>query len=351
MTRIRCATRARQKLSGRQREPTALHLSYAAPLGGTIRVPRRRSSRKQTARTRTQVRHAVQTDASCHRQAPAPERTTPPSTGSAPPAVGYREVGRAEAAAANLAWWDADADDYQAEHGEFLGDADFVWCPEGVTGSRRAAARRRPRASACSRSAAARPPARAGWRPTGAHAVGYRPVGRACCATRRGGNERTGPAVPLVQANAERLPFAAGSFDVGLLGVRRGARSWPRWTRSSRGGPGAAAGRAVGVLGDPPDAVDLPRRPGRARPARHPALLRPHALRRGRRRRHAPPTSSSTARSATTCARIAGAGLHAGRTSSSRSGRPELTAEWGQWSPLRGELFPGTAIFQCRLPG
>jgi hypothetical protein len=26
----------------------------------------------------------------------------------------------------------------------------------------------------------------------------------------------------------------------------------------------------------------------------------------------------------------------------------ELTEEWGQWSPLRGALFPGTAIFQCR---
>jgi hypothetical protein len=25
--------------------------------------------------------------------------------------------------------------------------------------------------------------------------------------------------------------------------------------------------------------------------------------------------------------------------------------EWGQWSPLRGELFPGTAIFVCEKPG
>jgi hypothetical protein len=24
--------------------------------------------------------------------------------------------------------WDIDADDYQAEHGAFLGDVDFVWC-------------------------------------------------------------------------------------------------------------------------------------------------------------------------------------------------------------------------------
>lgn len=25
----------------------------------------------------------------------------------------------------------------------------------------------------------------------------------------------------------------------------------------------------------------------------------------------------------------------------------DLTATWGQWSPLRGEIFPGTAIFCC----
>ena len=27
-----------------------------------------------------------------------------------------------------------------------------------------------------------------------------------------------------------------------------------------------------------------------------------------------------------------------------------LHAVWGQWSPLRGALFPGTAIFRCRRP-
>jgi hypothetical protein len=26
----------------------------------------------------------------------------------------------------------------------------------------------------------------------------------------------------------------------------------------------------------------------------------------------------------------------------------EQTREWGQWSPLRGQLFPGTVIFCCR---
>jgi hypothetical protein len=27
------------------------------------------------------------------------------------------------------------------------------------------------------------------------------------------------------------------------------------------------------------------------------------------------------------------------------------TRNWGQWSPLRGSLFPGTAIFRCERAG
>ena len=46
---------------------------------------------------------------------------------------------------------------------------------------------------------------------------------------------------------------------------------------------------------------------------------------------------------------IVGAGLEVA-TSSSRSGPNGSTAEWGQWSPLRGQIFPGTAIFSCRKP-
>ena len=29
---------------------------------------------------------------------------------------------------------------------------------------------------------------------------------------------------------------------------------------------------------------------------------------------------------------------------------PELHREWGQWSPLRGRIFPGTAIFVADKP-
>ena len=37
-----------------------------------------------------------------------------------------RSAGSAESVAANSAWWDADADDYHREHGDFLGVIDFI---------------------------------------------------------------------------------------------------------------------------------------------------------------------------------------------------------------------------------
>lgn len=46
--------------------------------------------------------------------------------------VTRRPVPPPETVAASRTWWDANARSYQAEHGEFLGDADFVWCPEGL---------------------------------------------------------------------------------------------------------------------------------------------------------------------------------------------------------------------------
>lgn len=46
--------------------------------------------------------------------------------------VGRGEVAAGPTSAANRAWWDSVAPDYQAEHGSFLGDSDFLWCPEGL---------------------------------------------------------------------------------------------------------------------------------------------------------------------------------------------------------------------------
>ena len=40
-----------------------------------------------------------------------------------------------ESASGNRRWWDGAADAYQAEHGDFLGEVSFVWGPEGVNES------------------------------------------------------------------------------------------------------------------------------------------------------------------------------------------------------------------------
>ncbi len=76
--------------------------------------------------------------------------------------VSRREAGAEETAAANRSWWDAEAGEYYAEHGTFLGDTDFVWGPEGWREDELAAAGRRQPVGGCSRSARARASAPAG---------------------------------------------------------------------------------------------------------------------------------------------------------------------------------------------
>lgn len=49
--------------------------------------------------------------------------------------VGRRTADAAETRTANRGWWDAEAVAYYAEHGDFLGDRELVWGPEGLTES------------------------------------------------------------------------------------------------------------------------------------------------------------------------------------------------------------------------
>ena len=123
-----------------------------------------------------------------------------------------RSASSAESVAANSAWWDADADDYHVEHGEFLGVADFVWCPEAL---READARllgevggRDVLEVGCGSAPCAR------WLTAeGARVVGL-DLSAGMLRYAAAANEATGIDVPLVRANAERLPFASESFDV-----------------------------------------------------------------------------------------------------------------------------------------
>jgi SAM-dependent methyltransferase len=126
--------------------------------------------------------------------------------------VTRRPVGNAEARRANRRWWDRDADAYQAEHGAFLGDVDFVWCPEGL---READARllgdlrgRRVLELGCGAASAARWLATAGARPVGLD------LSAGMLRHAALGAKTSGVRVPLVQADALALPFRDAVFDV-----------------------------------------------------------------------------------------------------------------------------------------
>ena len=191
--------------------------------------------------------------------------------------------------------------------------------PGGAAGGRRAPARGRRRPAGAGdrlRLGAVRPVAA----PRGCRRRRARPLGRACCARAAELNRSTGIDVPLLQADAGALPLAVGVGRRRLLGLRRAAVRRRRRGRAGRGGAGAAARRAVRRLGEPPDALAVPRLPRPRGPPGHLLLLRPAALRGDRRRTGAPSTSSTTARSATGCG-PSSAPVWCSRTWSSRSGR------------------------------
>lgn len=127
-------------------------------------------------------------------------------------AVGRHWVTQAETRGAQRAHWDASADVYQAEHGAFLGDARFVWCPEGLDEadahllgdvSGRRVLEVGCGAAQCGRWLAAQ----------GASVVAFDiSAGQLRHAIRLG--EGSGSTVALVQADAEAFPFVDAAFDV-----------------------------------------------------------------------------------------------------------------------------------------
>lgn len=126
--------------------------------------------------------------------------------------VARRPADNAQSVRANRSWWDANADEYQAEHGEFLGDARFLWCPEGLYEdqahllgdvSGRDVLEVGCGAAQCGR-----------WLTgQGARVTAFDLSGRQLAHARRIDQELGGPGPALVQADATALPFADGSFD------------------------------------------------------------------------------------------------------------------------------------------
>jgi SAM-dependent methyltransferase len=255
-----------------------------------------------------------------------------------------RWAGSAESVAANSAWWDADADDYHVEHGEFLGVSDFVWCPEAL---REEDARLLGDVAGqdvlevgCGSAPCARWLAGQGARVT-AFDLSAGMLRYASAA-----NEATGTDVPLVRANAERLPFASETFDIAcsafgavpfvadLAGtfrevsrVLRPGGHWVfavthpmRWIFPDDPGPNGL--HVTGSYFDRTPYVEVDA-DGHATYVEHHRTLGDFVR------------------------ALTGAGLTLVDLV-----EPEwpadLTEVWGQWSPLRGELFPGTAIFVTR---
>jgi len=112
---------------------------------------------------------------------------------------------------ANRRWWDDDADAYHLEHGGFLGDVDFVWCPENVRESTARllgdVAGRRILEVGCGSAPCAR------WLTTqGAEVIAF-DLSAGMLQHGRLADVRTGIDTVPVQADVCEMPFAADSFD------------------------------------------------------------------------------------------------------------------------------------------
>jgi SAM-dependent methyltransferase len=264
----------------------------------------------------------------------------------APGGVTRRPAGETESVRANRRWWDAAAPAYIAEHGDDLGDVDFLWCPEGLRESEAHllgdVAGRRVLEVGCGSAPCAR------WlRREGADVLAL-DLSAGMLARAAELNRRSGIAVPLVQADVGALPLATASVDLacsafgGLPFVADVGGALAEMARVLRPG-----GRFVASVNHPmrwpfpdsPDPDDLQvtssyfdRTPyvetdddGRAVYVEH------HR------------TVGDWVRA------VVGAGLVL-HDLIEPEWTPGRVQEWGQWSPARGALVPGTLVLVCTRP-
>lgn len=263
--------------------------------------------------------------------------------------VTARPVEPTEARAAARHWWDQDADEYLAEHAADLGEVDFLWCPEGLRerdvrllGPAAGLRDRRVLEVGCGSAPVSRWLAEQGARPVAFDLSGGM-LRHAAAA-----NRRTGIDVPLVQADATALPFADGAFDLAVSSfgaiafVARPELVMREVWRVLR--PGGLFVFSTNhpirwVLPDSPDPADLTVRSSYFDPD---AYVEFDAGRR--------PTYVETHRTMSQRVRdILGAGFLL-EDLLEPEWTPGREVVWGQWSPARGALVPGTVIFSCRKP-
>jgi len=265
----------------------------------------------------------------------------PPEGGGA----GRRSADASTTTRANRRWWDDDADNYHAEHGAFLGVADFVWCPEGLREADahllgEVAGRRILEVGAgsamCSRWLATQ-----GARPTAVDLSG------GMLRHARAGAAANGIEVPLDQADAQHLPFREAAFDVAFTAfgavpfvadsarvmreVARVLRPGRRWVFATShpfrwvfpDDPGPLGLTATTSYFDRTPYVEFDQH-GETTYVEHHRTLGDRV------------------------AEINAAGFRLVAVIEPEW-PAELTQEWGQWSPLRGAMLPGTAIYVCEL--
>ncbi|MFF3275029.1 class I SAM-dependent methyltransferase [Streptomyces chrestomyceticus] len=285
------------------------------------------------------------------------------------PEATRRAASDTESSRASRGWWDRNADEYQNDHGAFLGDDRFVWGPEGLdeaeAGLLGPAAELKGRrvleigagAAQCSRWLAAQ----------GAHPVAldlsHRQLQHALRigtgaepnvpdgsagpdgSTGRGPAPGVSAQVELVEADAGALPFRDASFDLAcsaygaipfvadpvrvLREVRRVLRPGGRWVFSVTHPIRWAFPDEPGPEGLSVGASYFDRTPYVEQDETGRAVYVEHHRTLGDRVRD-----------------VAAAGFRL--VDLVEPEWPEWNSqEWGGWSPLRGALIPGTAIFVC----
>lgn len=257
-----------------------------------------------------------------------------------------RPAGAHESARANRRWWDAAAPAYLAEHGADLGDVDFLWCPEGL---READAHllgdvrgRRVLEIGCGSAPCAR------WLREASADVVALDLSAGMLARAAELNRSTGVAVPLVQADAGGLPIGDATIDLvcsaygGLPFVADAGAVLAEVGRVLRPG-----GRLVASVNHPfrwpfpdsPDPADL--RVASSYFDRSPYVETDCAGRTVYVEHHR--TVGDWVRA------VVGAGLLL-TDLIEPEWTPGRTQTWGQWSPARGALVPGTLIIAAAKP-